>query len=524
MLENRKHEIESAAPRDPLVGQILNGRFQIEQRIGTGGMGRVYRAIQKPLGRTVAVKVVVPRVADDQGPSFLKRFFLEASVTAKLSHPNTITVFDFGSTPNGLAFLVMEYLQGRTLQELITTDGPLATPRAVHVALQIARSLREAHQLGVVHRDLKAANVMLVRHGDDDSFVKVLDFGLVKPFLAAAREAEDLTQEGLFVGSPSYVAPEQAQGYSDQRSDIYSLGIILFQMLTSRTPFRGRTSLDTILQHVRQPVPAMVGPVNYPIPPDVEAIVRRMLAKDPGGRFASMQEVIDAFKRCSVGEGSGQSGIVRQPNLRGTDLPPPQSAMPQLTTAHAVPATSPPPPMLTPFDVDVEEEEGGRTAGLGKKRILAAGICTGLALTFLFAIGPRLMRHSRRAAPSPLAAKVAEREPTPSPPAAPSNATAPAARVAFHVQSVPSGASVFEKGHLVGHTPLDLTRPLEADVVTVRLKLTHDGYEPQLAESSSTGGDRLVVVRLQKARAPEPARPRPRPGGRSGTGYRDDPY
>src|SRR5437870_5154198 len=166
------------AEADPLLGRVLNDRYRILEVIGHGGMGRVYKALQTPLDRLVALKILA--AGHDRDPNFYKRFFLKASVTARLTHPNTITLYDYGRTEDGIFFIAMEFLDGRTLSQAMQQEGPLAQERVIHVAQQICRSLREAHALGIIHRDLKPANVMLLRQHDDHDFVKVLDFGLVK--------------------------------------------------------------------------------------------------------------------------------------------------------------------------------------------------------------------------------------------------------------------------------------------------------------------------------------------------------
>ncbi|TMA43429.1 MAG: serine/threonine protein kinase, partial [Deltaproteobacteria bacterium] len=179
---------EKGAEADPLLGRVLNDRYTIVSAVGHGGMGRVYKALQAPLDRVVALKVL--GAGHDRDPNFYKRFFLEASVTAKLTHPNTITLYDYGRTEDGVFFIAMEYLNGRTLSQAMQADGPLAQERVIHIAQQICRSLREAHALGIIHRDLKPANVMLLTQQDDHDFVKVLDFGLVKFFSGETTESD----------------------------------------------------------------------------------------------------------------------------------------------------------------------------------------------------------------------------------------------------------------------------------------------------------------------------------------------
>src|SRR5258708_28639753 len=183
MVPEQAHRARAPAlAQDPLIGRTLNGRFHIVECIGVGGMGRVYKAIQEPLDRLVAVKVLSPSYSTAKDPDFKRRFSLEASLTSKLRHPNTVTVIDYGQTGDGVYYLAMEYLEGSTLSEVLKAHGALAWPRAVEITQQICRSLREAHRAGIIHRDLKPANVMLLEHDAEQDTVKVLDFGLVKSF------------------------------------------------------------------------------------------------------------------------------------------------------------------------------------------------------------------------------------------------------------------------------------------------------------------------------------------------------
>ncbi len=281
---------------DPLLGRVINDRFRVVGVIARGGMGKVYRAEQAPLGRAVALKILNPRYQGDHDPEFHKRFFLEASTCSKLTHPNTITIFDYGRTDDDVYYIAMELLEGRTLRQALRQDGPFPPDRALHIARQICRSLREAHNLGVVHRDLKPANVFLVRHGDEDDFVKVLDFGLVKEL--TDNPADDLTQTGLFMGSPKYMAPEQIRGEEvDGRTDVYALGVLLFEMLTGRVPFDRPNSVNVLMAHVHDAPPsfAEIAP-EHALDPELEAVVMRCLAKDPQERFASMGELLIALK------------------------------------------------------------------------------------------------------------------------------------------------------------------------------------------------------------------------------------
>jgi len=301
-----------AARLDPLKERVLNGRFRILEPIGAGGMGRVYKAIQTPLDRLVAVKVLHPQYSSrDQG--FVKRFVLEASLTSKLRHPNTVTVIDYGQTEDGVFFIAMEYLEGSTVAEVLSREGALSWGRTLHIGQQVARSLREAHKFGIIHRDLKPANVMLLDEADNDQ-IKVLDFGLVKSFVpeadSAASEADGqkITQAGMLLGSPQYMAPEQARNHSDPRSDVYSFGVLLYEMIIGRPPFVAKDYIEVIVKHMKEaPPPFRLMRPELQVPSSVEALVMRCLAKEASARFQSMDEVLEGMRALS-GTPVGVSG------------------------------------------------------------------------------------------------------------------------------------------------------------------------------------------------------------------------
>jgi serine/threonine-protein kinase len=303
------------AESDPLIGRVIDGRFTIQSVLGRGGMGVVYRAHQSSLERSVALKVMTG-VPPEREAEFQRRFFLEAATAAKLKHPNTITVFDYGSSVvdgEKVFFIAMELLDGVPLQRLVGKGKALEPLRAVHIALQISRSLREAHAAGVVHRDLKPGNVMLVKQDDaedlDADFVKVLDFGLAKvPTGDAAGPIEGLTKTGTFMGSPRYVAPEQVEGrVVDARADIYSLGCITYRMLTGRVPFDGKTPVEIMLKHLHDPVPKLAVPG---LPLSLEKLVVDMLAKNIADRPQSMDAVMKRLKLVRAELGGTGSGLV----------------------------------------------------------------------------------------------------------------------------------------------------------------------------------------------------------------------
>jgi serine/threonine-protein kinase len=282
---------------DPLLGQTIQGRVKIIRPIARGGMGKVYYGEQVSMGRAVAIKVLDPHMAGAEVAEFNKRFLLEASVSSKLTHPNVVTIFDYGETDDGLCFIAMEYLEGCTLAEELKKFGKLPPERAVGIARQVCRALREAHALGVVHRDMKPGNVFLVKHDDEGDFAKVLDFGLVKETHPADGNDQH-TQVGQVMGSPRYMAPEQIQGKPvDSRTDIYSLGAMLFTMLCGRPPFDKPNEMSTMMAHVSEPVPFFHTIIpDVMMPEELELIVRKCLEKEPAKRFNSMEEVISALK------------------------------------------------------------------------------------------------------------------------------------------------------------------------------------------------------------------------------------
>jgi serine/threonine-protein kinase len=301
--------------QDLLIGRQIDGRYTLTAAIGRGGMGKVYKAVQAPLNRVVALKVLSPYAGREYDPGFEKRFFLEASVTAKLSHPNIVTIFDYGRTKDEIFYLVMEYLEGQVLSQVVSERGPIAWQRAVSLAVQVARSIRHAHRQGVMHRDLKSANIMVTVSPDGEDLVKVLDFGLVKFFGAdrISEEVADLTQAGILLGSPGFVAPEQARNLSvGPRADIYSLGVVLWHMLVGRIPFKGNTPLDVILKQINElpGVPSAANPAGG-IPPELDAMVLKMLQKDPDRRYQSMDEVISVLKTIAgIKDPSFTSGVL----------------------------------------------------------------------------------------------------------------------------------------------------------------------------------------------------------------------
>ena len=288
----------SQNPDSRLVeGAEVNGRYRIGKLIGQGGFGAVYRAVSLATGSEVAIKVLGVSLDNDE-PELIQRFYAEAQITAALKHPNTIRVFDFGQTDSGALYIAMELLIGEALNEQLRDrrrqGSALDQAEAVRIGVQTLRSLAEAHTHGLVHRDLKPHNIFLNQVPGDDPVVKVLDFGIAK------RLGSNLTGTGQAFGTPVYMSPEQAQNRGiDARSDLYSLGCVLYQCVTGSPPFEGDNPLAVLLSHVTDTPPSLRKHAVHPLSDDFIAIIEKALAKSPDGRFASAQEMRTALERVS---------------------------------------------------------------------------------------------------------------------------------------------------------------------------------------------------------------------------------
>ena len=273
-----------------LIGREIAGRYRILAKLGEGGMGAVYKAEQISLKRTVAVKLLRPEVAGSQ--LLLRRFNAEAEAVAKLSHPNTVNIYDFGQDSDGSLFIAMEFIEGRSLRDVILQEAPLPVRRSLAIAAQVAASLTDAHANQIVHRDLKPDNVMLQDRGRQRDVVRVLDFGIAKLRDENRQSQMAMTQAGDMLGTPQYMSPEQIRGeHVDGRTDVYSLGGLLYEMVTGRLPFEAPTVMALLSKHLLETiVPPSQRRPDLNLPPAIDLLILNAMAKDPNARPATMEQ------------------------------------------------------------------------------------------------------------------------------------------------------------------------------------------------------------------------------------------
>jgi eukaryotic-like serine/threonine-protein kinase len=283
-------------PDDPWIGQVIGGRYRVISVLGEGGMGRIYLAEQQMgrIARKVAIKTLQPDRAADL--TIAKRFNREAETVIRLAHPNTITFYDFGQTPDGTLYIVMEYIKGESVAQVLRA-GPMPHERVEHILLQICSSLHEAHEMGIVHRDLKPENIILTQRVSQADFVKVLDFGIAKR-TELDPESLRLTRSGVVLGTPPYMSPEQFAGQPlDRRSDVYSLGVTTYEMLTGHLPFQAKTAWEWATQHLSvPPFPFEQTDSRGAVPPACRRAVLRALAKDAGDRPPTAMAFLEEFR------------------------------------------------------------------------------------------------------------------------------------------------------------------------------------------------------------------------------------
>ena len=329
-------------------GMIIRNKYQIIERIGIGGMGLVYRGRHLTFNELCAIKIVNDDIAGNA--NFLKRFQTEAIVTRKLRHPNAVRVDDFDYTEDGRHFIVMELVEGKNVSEVLQKEGTLAVPRAIRIARQVGQAIGMAHKLGIVHRDLKPANIILTTDEQGQEIAKVLDFGIAKLREAAGEERSEMTMTGMVVGTPLYMSPEQflgkkAGGEVDGRTDIYSLGVVLYQMITAQLPFDAETPYAPMLQHLQGTVrpPHALKPELH-IPMALSQLILRAMQKSREQRFQTAEEFVAALDQVTAGSVADEAlgAAIPKPGIQAVPTPSTAAAdVPVSTTGRAPTAADP---------------------------------------------------------------------------------------------------------------------------------------------------------------------------------------
>ena len=352
---------------DPLIGQIIADRYLVRELLGAGGMGRVYLAEHVRMGRRSAVKVISPALAAT--PEAISRFNREAANASRINHPNVAQVYDFGDAPNGTLYLAMEYVEGETLDALITREGRLSVARAANITRQIADALTAAHHLEIVHRDLKPENIMIARHLDGSDWVKVVDFGIAKTVQRDGAGSQTVTTAGVSLGTPEYMSPEQLAGERlDHRTDIYSLGLVLFNMLTGQLPYPRVTSRETLVRRLVSP-PRTLAEVSPDVawPAGLQSVLDLALAPELTDRYGSVAELARDIMTVA------QDARAEDPSA--------------ITTVRVVPAPVPTTRRAVSRTVPVENGAKGGAAERPAPRVLPWAIAAVALLVAAFGVG-----------------------------------------------------------------------------------------------------------------------------------------
>jgi serine/threonine-protein kinase len=339
-----QNSMGDAATPETIIGQTLGGKYKVVRLLGEGGMGAVYEGEQQ-LGTTkrkVAVKTLHPHLSRD--PKIKARFEREVGTVAELEHPNTIQVYDFGSNAEGILYIVMEFLQGKSLAQVLEQGGAMVPDRVQRIMQQVCGSLEEAHGRGIVHRDLKPDNVVLVDRAGKKDFVKVLDFGIAKRSNEEDKNEQKLTQQGTVLGTPPYMSPEQFTGRPiDARSDIYSLGLMAYEMLTGRLPFEANTAWEWATQHMTQaPRPMESLAEGMRAPAAMRDAVKKALAKAPDERFQTVTEFAEAFSGARSDQGAAAHAAIDAARRQKTELGAPLDLAAAFGASVASPADAAP--------------------------------------------------------------------------------------------------------------------------------------------------------------------------------------
>ncbi len=481
---------DALPPADPLLGRVIDGRYRVEKSIGEGGMGIVYAITHAVLGKRMALKVLRGEMAKDA--DVVQRFMQEAQSATSIGHPNIIDISDFGRLPDGSVYFVMEFLDGESLSKMISRGGSIPMVTAIHTVRQIASALEAAHARGIVHRDLKPDNIYLVKQGSDDHFVKVLDFGIAKVGGANSK----LTRTGMIFGTPHYMSPEQAAGQSvDNRTDIYALGVIMYEMFTGKVPFDGETFMGILSKHMFEP----------PLPPShvkgaglgaIEDVILKSLAKKMDERYQSMGSLVADLDTIATG-GVVQIGShgVPPPGSLADALEPPSRT--EMRLGQSVPTPEPAPRSRLPLFIGaflVLLAIGGVVGGAAY--VFAGGLSRASATvppgtTTIGAIGAPPPSSAVVGLPPVSGAPPESGAPPTSVDATPPPTTAVPTFASVEIRSDPSGAEVLIDEALIGSTPVRVPRPTVGErTVQVRMH----GYEDTRVILTSMSDPTLSVA------------------------------
>ena len=484
---------DSWPPVEDLSHVVLAGRYTLQRLIGVGGMGStVWLAKQTHIDRPVAVKLLPP---GNEIP--MRRFEREARIASNLRHPTIVTIYDYGPTDDGKLFLVMEYLEGQTLEQVLRTTACLPVERTLHIAVQVLRALSHAHSKRVVHRDLKPSNLFLTASDEDPDYVKVLDFGLAKYFVdedasdvqsAVALDHDVTGQRQVVCGTPSYMAPEQWRGRIDARTDIYALGVILYRMLTGNLPFTGQPDYELYHRVITEEVPPLhVMKPDLECPPGLEAVVMKALAKDPRRRYGTAREMRADLERLRGREISIE--VTPPVQVTGEDI----QFMPQLPAGHpddpeavyllSADALPEPPPL--PMPEELSGSAADREAAGVRRRGWGVWIVGGIAALLLIALLVTFSQLGRQPATAPgdSADEVAEVDTADEPPSdgesRPAAAQGGQPQPASDAAGRPSGASPPEP------TPPATERPAPTAPTTPSAPAVAEATSPQAPQPAA---------------------------------------
>ncbi|MEM7160527.1 MAG: SUMF1/EgtB/PvdO family nonheme iron enzyme [Myxococcota bacterium] len=352
---------------DPATGEHVESllttgldRYELKRLLGVGGMGEVYQGLHRTIEKDVAVKVLAYQ--HRHNPSLNNRFLEEAKAASKIRHDNVVDITDFGHSPQGCAYFVMEYLEGEDLAATLKREKPLAWPRVQHILSQLLSALGAAHERGIVHRDIKPANCLRFTKNNDPDFIKVLDFGIARISSPEQEEGERLTKAGTIMGTAEYMAPEQARAAADvdARTDLYAVGVMLFEMVTGQLPFTSGSPMELLAKHLTAPPPRASSVATYPLPVGLDELIARSLAKEPDERYATAQELSAAIAAISTDQ------VVSSP---------PQAGAPSQPGYTPAPVTANLPP-----NTGVDEPAAAPSQGSSKTGVAVAATLAGLAL------------------------------------------------------------------------------------------------------------------------------------------------